>query len=256
MYERGGIKKRRRVGFLLALFIAAAIFFAIILTGGLFFKIKEVRVEGAVVSSMSEIAERSGFDMGDYMFLINKPAASRSIISALPYIKTVRVKREWPSTVVIIVGEAAPAAIIECNGLYWLFDGYGSLLETVPVLASSELPIVKGLAIQDPILGTKLYPSVSDEVKITPLLSLLKIMQDEGVWEDTGTIDLSSLSNIVFTYRDIYTVELGMPEALEIKIKTLVLALEDEKVASRGAGTFYLAPAAEGKQVRFNPDNS
>ena len=254
MQERKKRRRRGRYSFLLTFFVIAALIFLLILTSSLFFNIKEIRVEGTSATNPQEIAQLSGISAGDNIFLINKRAAYHAISAKLPYVKAVRIKRDWPGTVVIIITESAPAALIEHRGAYWLIDAQGTLLESSSLLAAPKLPVVKGMALLDPVPGTKLYLAFDDTAKGEPLLGLLEMMQAEGVWEDVGEIDITQISAIRFTYRGIYKVDLGTPEGFARKFQVMLLALEDEKVSGRGPGTLYVDGVADGKNARFVPD--
>jgi cell division septal protein FtsQ len=254
--ERVKRRRRGRYGFLPPLLITAALLISLVLTGGLFFKIKEIRVEGAYAVNPAEVAALSGYSQGDNMFLINKAAAARAITVRLPYVRSVRIRRDWPGSVVIIITEAAPAAMAEYRGAYWLFDAQGRILETESLLVRPKMPLVKGFSLLDPMIGTKVFPDYSDTEKLEPLLMLLRALQAEDMWQDTGEIDMSLLSNLRFTYAGIYRVELGPPEELNKKLKKMISALEREEISGKGAGTFYLADAADDRPVRFMPDNN
>jgi cell division septal protein FtsQ len=252
MPREKGRRRRGRYSFLLTFFVAAALIFSFVLTSGFFFKIKHIEFEGVSVSSQAKIKELLGFSEGDHIFLINKSGSANSILANMPYVKTVRIKRNLPGTVLVIITEAEPAAMAEYGGEYWLFDAQGKLLEAVPAYNTPKLPVVKGFGLFSPMEGTAIFPAHEDAAKKEPLLELLQAMRDEGIWEDVGEIDLTQISNIRFTYKEIYNVELGFPNGFDRKLQIMIQALRDEKVASRGAGTLYLADAGE-KPVRFVP---
>jgi cell division septal protein FtsQ len=254
--ERAGRRRRGKVGVLLTFLIIAALILSLLLTSGLFFVVREIRVEGVYAVSAAEVIELSGYAQGDNMFLINKPAAARAITSRLPYVSNVRIRRDWPGRVVIVITEAAPAAMAEHRGVFWLFDTQGRLLETAPLLTRPPgIPVVKGFSLLDPMIGTKIFPVFEDTAKPDPLLRLLREMQTENVWQGVSEIDITHLSNICFSYAGKYRVELGPPEAIGKKLQTMMLALEREEVYGRGPGTFFLADAAYDRPVRFVPDN-
>lgn len=252
--KRAQRKRRSRYGFLLTFFVIVALILSFFLTSGLFFKIREIRVEGVISGNPQEVAELTGFSYGDNIFLINKMSAVRAIIAKLPYVKAVRIRKELPGTVVIIVTEAAPAAMIESKGSYWLLDAQGTLLESASILTAPKLPIVKGITLLESVPGTRIYVPFEETSKLDALLSLLEAMQTAGIWDEVGEIDLTQVSNVRFTYQGEYKIELGTPDAVEKKLQVMLLALE--QVADRGAGTLYLAAAAEDKPVRFLPEGS
>jgi cell division septal protein FtsQ len=253
--ERVNHRRRGKVGVLITFLIIAAFVLSLVLTSGIFFKVREIRVEGVYAVSASEVTELSGYLPGDNMFLINKAAAARSITSRMPYVRNVRIRRDWPGRVVIVITESAPAAAAEHRGVYWLFDAQGRLLETARIFELPGIPVVNGFTLLDPMIGTKIYPGVEDTAKLDPLLNLLREMQSQDIWHEVSDIDISHLSNIVFNYAGQYRVELGSPEAVQKKLQVLSLALEQAEIAERGPGTFYLAEAAEDRPVRFVPDS-
>ncbi len=244
-------KKRRRYSFLLVFFVVVALIIAFVLSSGLFFKVREIRVEGAAVYDEQEVASLSGIESGDNIFLINKSAAAKNILGKLPYADAVRISRDLPGTVVIHLTEAAPAGMIENRGSYWLFDTQGNLLESVAVLTPPKLPVVRGVTLTAPLLGDELNFPDEDKPKSEPLLELLRALQAHELWDGVTELDVSQLSNLRFTYGE-YKVELGTPDMLEKKMQTMVLALE--QISDKGAGTLYLAPVAEDQPSRFVPD--
>ena len=233
--------------------MAAFIIFALVLTSGIFFKIKDIRVEGVSVVSALDVAELSGISENDNIFLINKNTAAHNLKSRFPYVKAVRIKRELPSRVVIIITEAEQTGIISHRDSDWLFDQHGSLLEPVSSAKMYHLPVIKGIELLEPVAGTKLDGGEGGAAKVEPMLDLLNAMRDEGIIEDVGEIDLTRLSNITFTYKGEYKAELGAPDSFHRKISVMLLALQDPAVADKGGGTFNLA-GAEGKKVIFQPD--
>lgn len=244
-------RKKKKHSVLLIFFVAAVLVVAFVLTSGLFFKVTAIRVEGGLVTGEKEVAEMSGISLGDNIFFINKVSAARNIKAQLPYVQEVRISRSLPGTVLIRVTEAAPAGMIEDRGAYWLFDTQGVLLESVPVLTPPKLPVVRGLTLVSPLPGGELDVPEEDRVKVAPLLELLRTLLAEGLWEDVSSADVSRLANLRFTYKEI-AVELGAPDLLERKLRTMSLALEQ----IGGAGTLYLAPVAEGQPSRFIPEQT
>jgi cell division protein FtsQ len=254
-HQKMNRRRRGRVGILITFLIVFALIFSLILTSGLFFSVREIVVEGAYAVSKAEVIVLSGFAPGDNMFFINKAAAARAITSRMPYVGSVRIRRDWPGRVVIVISEAAPAAMVEHRDVYWLFDAQGRLLETTSLLILPDIPVVNGFSLLDPMVGTKIFPAVDDSAKLDPLLTLIQEMQNKDIWPDVSEIDITHISNIIFSYTTQYRVELGSPEAIGKKLQVLLLALEQEEVTDRGPGTFFLADAADDKPVRFVPNN-
>ena len=80
-------RRRGRFGFLYKL-LSFLIIFAAILAGCVaFFRVNQVVVSGNSRYSAQEVIAASGVELGDNLFLVNRPQTAQSILRALPYVE-------------------------------------------------------------------------------------------------------------------------------------------------------------------------
>jgi hypothetical protein len=80
---------------------------------------------------MESLQRALGVHLGDQMLDVDLGGAERRL-EALPWVRTARVVRSWPSTLRVIVVERRPEArIADPDGRWWLADGTGRLLDVV-----------------------------------------------------------------------------------------------------------------------------
>ena len=156
MARRSRYNRKRRQGrfsFLYKVLVFAAICGAIAVALALFFKVETISVVGNSRYSADQIVEAGGISPGDNMFFLNKYNASEKITSALPYIETVRISRQLPGTLVVIVTECTAPAAIQQEGKLWLLSGDGKIVDTKPAGSADQYATVKGLTLESPQVG-------------------------------------------------------------------------------------------------------
>ena len=251
--SRQGRRRRRKKshGFLVVFFVLVALLLAFSLSSGLFFKITDIRVEGASAYTPEQIREAAGYKLGENIMLINKTAASRNIFNNLPYVEQVKIRRELPGTVVIEIVEAAPVAMFRIDDRYWLINDAGMLLESVPSIAPPKLPLVIGMPLLAPLEGTAMGVSEKDRPKTAPLLELIKALIESDYWKEVTRIDMTALSDVRFDYAGRFTVSLGVPENISFKLELMEAAIGQFEDYQKG---FLDISDDENRIVRLIPD--
>lgn len=107
------------------------------------FRVAEVRVEGTQrVSAEAVVADASLLDKS--MFTADLGQAQRAIASELPLVKTVKLEREWPDTIHVMIEERQPWGTWDQGGAQYTIDrdgvvlGLGAAADGSPVIKSSE----------------------------------------------------------------------------------------------------------------------
>ena len=98
-------KPFKRGRFLLHLATVAAVVLAVVLGMSIFFKVETIKVSGCSKYSAWEVSEASGIEKGSNLMTLSRAQVSGSIMSRLPYVKTVRVGINLPDTVNIEIVE-------------------------------------------------------------------------------------------------------------------------------------------------------
>ena len=121
--------RRRIVRFLIVILLTAL---ALSLAVRLFCNVATVRFEGSGTYSDEALFAASGITLGDSIFSLDKKEIERRVIAHCPAVKSVEVKRQFPSGVTIRVTEDTPV-------FYTVVDGEAFLL-------SSDLRLMKRAA--------------------------------------------------------------------------------------------------------------
>ena len=218
--------KSSRFSVILALF--AGLFFAalLIVSAGLFFKVSEIRVEGVSAIPEDGVRERCGIQLQSNILLLDKFSASRNIFAAYPYAREVSIRRQLPNTVIITVTEAVPACVFEHQGMQWLADRNGRLLESRRPQRDIGLPVVTGVAPLAPVVGEPVVFSASEEDKRYALFPLLEALEKSGLLEGVGAINAARSYEMSFIYDGRLEVLLGDPKDLEYKLSYVGPSLE------------------------------
>ncbi|MCL2085304.1 MAG: FtsQ-type POTRA domain-containing protein [Oscillospiraceae bacterium] len=211
-----------------AIFIIAVVTVAL----SLFFKVTLIEVTGTEVCDQRDIKAASGIGEGDFLLLVNSVAAERGIKAAQPYVENVSIKRRLPGRVIINITETTPLVVIsDSAGDYWMVDRRGKLLERA---RGDALPQVLGVTLLAPVEGTLIaFPSEQDH-KVRVLLEVLEAVMEKGLLEDIDSFDLSDIANVKFKFMSRFTVNLGVPNDLSLKLDYIPLALEVPEPNERG----------------------
>jgi len=213
-----------------------------------FFRVSEVVVTGESGYSDYQIVEASGIKAGQNMFQFNKFKAIDGIFEDMPYIDEISIRRHLPDTVEIKVSRCSPVATIEHDGLWYLMDIKGKVLENVGAVEPSGYPVITGAEIKSLKVG-KYAEFISEETQ-KPLFLVLNTAINNDILQYIGCIDVEKAYNIKFTYKDRFSVNLGDSEQMEKKFRFL-LTVEDKLLPSN-RGTIDLS---DGTTAWFTPEN-
>ncbi|MCI9263739.1 MAG: FtsQ-type POTRA domain-containing protein [Oscillospiraceae bacterium] len=229
-------RRRGRFGFLYKLLSFLIVFAAVLAGCVVFFRVNQVVVEGNSRYTVQEIIDASGVEVGDNLFLVNRPQTAQNILGALPYVENAIPVHRLPDTVELHITECTPAATLECGGSWWLIDPRGKLLEQLGDNAVNEVwgyPNVIGLHPLEPKAGEWISVEIGEQDKLEGLRQLLTALRDRGlVGGVTGFIDLSASNVIHFGYGESLTV--AVPAAGDFDLRAFSLKRVLETFEQRG----------------------
>ena len=217
-------KKRRKV--IIKIFIALIIIIVlVILSLTVFFKMDKIALKGDSIYSEKEIAEASGIQKGENLFLINKTAAKRNIESKYPDIGDISVSIRLPNQI-----------IIEDKGYSELFalkseDGY-IIIDKDKILRrrSKSLPdnivLVKGIEFEESNLYSKI--SLKNDNYFDSVISLSSALYENGLTK-VISISVESLDNIHIMYDNRIDIALGGLTNINEKLQRAKYILELEE---------------------------
>lgn len=172
-----------------------------------------VTVLGTAHLTPAQVEAAAGVHQGDAMVWVDTGNAVTRV-EALPYVRDVSIRREWPHTVRITVRERTPAAWIDGSGAKTVVDGTGRVLETVAA-PPPGLP---------QLLGTKVVPppgGVIDAVAAARVAGTLTGLAVGGVASVGSTPD----HGVVVHMASGPELRLGPPTEVAAKIRAALAVL-------------------------------
>ena len=248
--KRSKYKRRRtrgRFAFLYKALTFLVICGAIAVALAFFFKVETIVVTGNARYSEQQIVEASGLHIGDNMFLLNKFDAAERIRSELPYVEAVRISRQLPDTLHIVITESASTMAVEQNGRLWLFCNNGKLVEDVPADKKTKCTRVTGLTLKDPQPGRIIEGE--DEAVCQQLLELMELLNAKEMLTQVQAIHLEDPSVITLRYKKAFDVQIPWHADFDYKLNYLAAVIE--KLEENEKGTIVLTQDGE---ARFIPD--
>ncbi len=145
-----------RSRFVLRMATVVAVVLALLFGMSIFFKVKNVTVSGNAKYSAWDIHQAAGELEGQNLMTISKARISGSIISQLPYVKSVRVGIKLPDTVNIEITELdVTYAIADTNSNWWLMNDQGRVVDQTNSITAKEYTQVLGITIEPPTVGSQ-----------------------------------------------------------------------------------------------------
>ena len=229
---------------LLHLLTVVAVVLALISGISIFFKVKNISVSGANKYTAWQVREASGIEDGENLLAFSKARAGAMIEAELPYVESVQIGIKLPDTVNIRITEIAVVYSIEDQeGNLWLITSEGEVVEKTDIATAGEhtkiegvvlslpQPNQKAMAFEPPTEETSAVEGVTAPVvvraseKLTAALNIVQYLEDNSVFGEIASVDVSNISNIELWYGDQYQIKLGDTSQLGYKVSTMLQAI-------------------------------
>lgn len=149
-HRRSRRKRQGNFAFLYRLLTFVMICGAIVAALSLFFKADQIFVTGTSRYSQQQVLQASGIRQGGNLFLLNKHQAAAAITDQLPYVESVRIRRQLPNALRIEITECTHPLALEQDGALWLLNGNGKLIDKLQPGQGESCPLVTGLTLTSP----------------------------------------------------------------------------------------------------------
>jgi len=220
-------RRRGRFGGLYKLLCFLLIFAAVVVGCVAFFRVNEITVVGNERYTAEEIIAASGVEVGDNLFLVNRPQTAGAIMKRLPYVEAATPVHVLPDTVELRVTESKAVAAIQAEGAWWLMNADGKLLEQGDKALAGDFPTVLGLTPTSPTVGVRMAVEIEEQTRLDGLKGLLTALDDRGmVGQVREFIDLTATNAIYFDYGDDLTVIVPMSGDFDRRVFSLQRVLE------------------------------
>lgn len=243
-----------RSRFILRLATVVAVVLALFVGLSLFFKVENIEVSGCDKYTAYQIQQASGIQVGDQLLTFSRAKASGKIISALPYVNTVRIGISLPDTVHIEVVETKVAYWLEdTEGNFWLMDSDGKIISQMTSGFGTHTQIM-GVTIEDPEVGQSAVAwqdaqtetdaqgntipvTVTQAQKLQTAVQIAGYLEKSGIIGEVKTINVTNLYQMELHYGDKFQIQLGDTSRLAYKIgcvSSLVEQLLEESPYASG----------------------
>ena len=232
---------------LLLLTVVIAVVLAVVIGLSVFFRVDRVVVYGNDAYSAWTVQEASGIEGGENLLSFGRTRACGKIITALPYVKTVRIGIKLPDTVNIYIEEFDVSyAIEDANGGWWLMTSTGKIAEQIDKAKSNSYTKVEGIQLVGPVEGeqavaleifepeatetdatevTTPLATVTAKDRLQAALLILQSLEKNGVVGEISSVNVSSMYNLEMRYGQRYQVKLGDTSDMDKKIHQMKLSV-------------------------------
>lgn len=212
--------------------VAVVLIVCVILSLTVLFKTQAFEVTGNTRYKESDIIETCGITKSDNIFLANKRAAEKRLVSEYSYIEEAKVSFAIPETITISITEAVPAYVVKVSDTQYLVaSSSGRILEQVESADSLGLPLFIGSELKSDTVGG--YIEFAEESTLDIIDEIVNVFVDNG-YTGITEIDATDTANITFTYDDRIKVKLGLPEDISYKVRT-AMTIINEKLDPNGS---------------------
>ncbi|MCF6285437.1 MAG: FtsQ-type POTRA domain-containing protein, partial [Candidatus Hydrogenedentes bacterium] len=150
------------------------------------YKVNQILVYGSEKVSTDEVCVATGVTTEDNLLMVSTSAIAAKV-AELPYVETVAVSRELPSTLVITLQERAAVATVMAGRRTYLVDGAAYVLRELPPGAPVTGPLITSL----PNLG---IPTVGERLNSPALHEALALWRAYSEVPVASEVTLSEIS--------------------------------------------------------------
>ncbi len=202
-------KRVLRLMFRLAL-LAALVY--LLKYGETFFRVGEITVKGAGEITTEAILDAAGLKTGMSILFLQEAKIAEAIVRQYPEIKSVKIERKLPDTLLVTVAERIQAAYLLTADGYWLIDKdavcFGYVSDPV-----ADYPVISGIEGDMIVTGEHLRCNVRRE-------TLRSFFHSWVVSEllEIGSIDFSDSYNLVINSAEGLEIWLGDGKDMDHKL--------------------------------------
>lgn len=199
-------KKRLR---LLYLMVSACLIAAALIAGCMvFFQVERVIAEGSTKYSEEQVLDAAAVGSKANLLLLPRSAIAARVKESLPYVDEVTVERVFPTTVRIVIDECVPTASIESDGIYWVIDEKGKILENIEASMVGNYIQISGVRLVNPEIGNYAEVSAEEATIFKGMCGILTALHERELTQNVTWIDLSDRLEIDMDYLGRFIVRL------------------------------------------------
>ncbi len=236
---------------LLAAFCLAILF---VMCYTVFFKLDQIQVNGCSVYSQAQIIDEIGAQKGESLFKVNISNAEKLLVGKLPYVRSIKISRKFPTTLKVDVQEEEVLGAVYTNEGFAILSTTGKVLETKVLALREGIPRIVGLVGLTYETGGYLRKSDTKDGELLDQIKVLQEVQKQLVANQLTDItyyDVGDILNIEVMLEDKLLLKLGSPSEMDYKLEFISKVLagkksgeeEFEQVPEEGTLDFSSPPA-------------
>lgn len=214
------------------LLIAGLLVFSVIILLSPIFGITEVKISEVKLYSSEEIygafeeykgsngfvslLKNTTFSQIDNIFKKRYTEKEKSMLFDYPLIKKIEVKYSMPGELVVEIEERTPVMMTEKDGMYLYLDSEGYLLGAYTQADKPDMPLVKGIDINDYKIGTSIADGKNTSIDTS--IKICSVMKQLSMLSYIDIIDVSDYNNIRMHCSPSLTVKFGGSEDVGRKL--------------------------------------
>lgn len=241
--------RKRRSGF------ASFFLFLTIVTIGLIvvlqtvFRLEVVCVIGHERHSAQDVINLSGLKYGQNIFSINE-ADVRTAVERDASLVYGGLQVKYPNMVYLQIVEREPAAVLEWNGIYYLLDADGVVLDEINMNEyKGSLPLITGMRVRSATKGLTL--EVNSNVQLNAYSVLIKELIKQDYVSQVREIQMSSPENLYIVNVENISIRIGPPEDLKRKVQAIRTAMGSLRSVNTRSG---LMDVCNPEDVKYRAD--
>ena len=198
------------------------------------FTVQHVTIQGLKLSPESEILKLANGVQGQNLFLFDQEALKQKI-AIHPLVQSVQFKRKLPQTLVIIVTERAPVALVVVPKGVLEVDGQGTFLRRLESWPKDDHPVLTGITLKDTVGPGQNLANQS----LTSALNLLGQAPPE-LLAQIGELHVETNQQMTLYLRSGVEVRLGQATDWKPKLNALYQLISDKEYKSFQQGVKYI----------------
>lgn len=191
LHKRKNRKKIRGLLLLVIIMISTLITLCIKLP---YFNIKNIEITGNVNASNAEINNIAKIQMGSNIFSDSFIDSKKQIMEN-PYIQSVKIKKAFPSKIIIEIKEKTAMFYGKANNNYYIIDNKGTLLEKRSNIKGMNLVNLIGFNYGKVEAGDLI--GAKTDRKISVLLEISNIIEDYRKTNNNSKITIADVRNVL-----------------------------------------------------------
>lgn len=191
---------------LLFLAVAALVF------GKMLFSLETIVIDGTDHYSYKQILKETGVREGDVIFFLSEKRLNQKLTERFAYIKSVKLEKQYPSTVILTLEEEEPAFYFEMQGEYYLltcslrvlerYRDEAKLLEEAPDVQYIQIPTVSRCVVSDAL-------EFAEDSRSRHTDEALTMLTESRLYEGVTEINFSDRFDLTIVYEDRLEIHFG-----------------------------------------------